>query len=620
MNIASIYDSPFSSFITHDRSASLISGNKIYAYEEAKLSSVKEDGYAISAEKSLFAGLKEMEITPDDVEYWVFPKTKNFKLQLNNLSSYFQNVLGTNKFNDYLNLRNYQKKFFFLKHHESHLSLAGFTSPFQKCLTLSMDGGGDYGDHNHMVLKIFDRNKKNPLGERIFQQKGPNGFANFHGWLTESIGYTEDGKTSGLASYGSIKKSLYNDLNNLFQSEKHNLKKFIKKRKNFQIYNLEKIKLDSHEIKKVIYHQPGITNLSQITQRYLPEDIARTGSQVLQDNIIQTLKGIKKRVPNIDNISLVGGLFNNVKINQSIIESNIFKNYHFTMNPGDGGLSLGGALYVKHLKSNVSDKKKIFFNKKSSFSPYLGPSFQNKEIEDILKSANLNYKFLPTKILTKKIAKLINSGKIIGIFWGRAEYGPRSLGHRSILADPRLKNIKQKINLKLKRRDWFMPFAPAVLDSKIQDFTNLNYKCPYMQVSFPCKKNVKKNLSSAIHIDGTARIQAVSKLNSGFFYEIINQFYKLSKVPAILNTSFNRHGIATVGTPRQAIEHFLMGTCDTLVVGNYIMQSGENRKFKKNDKIKPKSYKKMLNLTRLSYHKKNKIKIKYVKKIIKNKK
>jgi len=614
MNIISIYDSPFSSFITHDRSAAIISEDKIYAYEEAKLSSVKEDGYAISAEKSLFAGFKELNLNPYEIDYFVFPKTKNFGLQLNTIKSYLVNVLGTNKFSNYCNIKNYQKKFVFLKHHDSHLSLAGFTSPFQKCVTLSMDGGGDYGDHNHMVARIFDRYKRDPFSKRVIQLKGPNGLANFHGWLTESIGYLEDGKTSGLASYGSLNKNLYEKFSHLFIKQKNGFRKFIKKRKSLEIYNLDKVKIDSHEIKKVIYHQPGITNLTKITQNYLPEDIARTGTQIIQDNIIETLKIIKKKAPDIDNIALVGGLFNNVRINQSIIESRIFKNYHFTMNPGDGGLSLGGALLVKHLKSKKIVKKNFKRTKLKSYSPYIGPSFENNEIEEILKSANLKYKKLKTSNLINNIAKLLNSGKIIGTFWGRAEYGPRSLGHRSILADPRLKNIKEIINHKLKRRDWFMPFAPAVLEEKIKEFSDLQYKCPYMQVSFPCKNEIKKKLSSAIHVDGTARIQSVSKSYSKFFYNIINRFYKLSKVPAVLNTSFNRHGIATIGTPRQAIEHFLMGTCDILIVGNYLVEAVKNRKMTNYEKITPENHKKLLRLTHLSYHKKNKIKNKYVRK------
>ena len=123
-------------------------------------------------------------------------KTNNFNFQLNTIKSYLINVLGTNKFSNYCNIQNF-KKICFLKHHDSHLALAGFTSPFEKCITLSMDGGGDYGDHNHTVIKIFDKNKKNPFSSRIVQLKGPNGFANFHGWLTESIGYLEDGKPLG---------------------------------------------------------------------------------------------------------------------------------------------------------------------------------------------------------------------------------------------------------------------------------------------------------------------------------------------------------------------------------------------------------------------------------------
>ena len=616
MNIVSLYDSPFSSFVTHDRSAAIISGSKIYAYEEAKLSTVKEDGYAISAERSILAGFKELNISPNDIDFWVFPKVKNLNEQLKTLNLYFKNIFGTNKFEKYCNLKNFRKKFIFFEHHESHMSLAGFTSPFKKCVTLTMDGGGDYGDHHHLVVKIFDNQKNYPLGKRILELKGPNGLANFHGWLTESIGFLEDGKTSGLASYGKVQKKLYDDFNKLFKKDKNGIDIFLRKRLPLNVYNFSKIKPDSHERKKFIFHQPGITNVSDLTGSYLPEDIAMTGSQIIQDKLLDTIRNIKKRFPEIDKLALVGGLFNNVRLNQSIIESNIFKEVHFTMNPGDGGLSLGGALLANHIKSN---KKKIKKFKKVNlqlrnkvFSPYIGPSFKNSEIEEILVGAELNFSKYNFNQLTKIIAKNISKGKIIGTFWGRAEYGPRSLGHRSILADPRIKNIKTIINKKLKKRDWFMPFAPAILSNYIKDYSKLRFKCPYMQVSFPCNNKAKREITSSVHVDGTARIQSVSKNVSTFFYNIIENFRKISKIPVVLNTSFNRHGISTISTPRQALEHFLMGTCDILVLENFILELKNNRTSIKKNKIKSEKLSKLLSYTHKNYFNKRAIKRKYI--------
>jgi carbamoyltransferase len=613
MNIVSLYDSPFSSFVTHDRSAAIISGNKIYAYEEAKLSTVKEDGYAISAERSILAGFKELNISPDDIDFWVFPKVKNFKVQLKTLNSYFKNIFGTNKFEKYCNLKNYNKKFIFFDHHELHMALAGFTSPFKKCLTVSMDGGGDYADHNHLVAKIFDRQKYYPLEKRILELKGPNGVANFHGWLTESIGFLEDGKTSGLASYGKVQKKLYQNFDRLFKKDKNGISIFLRKRVPFNIYNFSKIKLDSHERKKFVFHQPGITNVSDLVESYYPEDIAKTGSQIIQDKLIETIRVFKKKFPKIDKIALVGGLFNNVRLNQAIVESNIFKKVHFTMNPGDGGLTLGGALLANHIKSEKKENK--FFQKKnytSIFSPYIGPSFNNSEIEEILIGADLKFKKYSFKDLTKVIAKHIANGKVIGTFWGRGEYGPRSLGHRSILADPRIKNIKTIINQKLKKRDWFMPFAPAILDNYVKNYSKLNYKCPYMQVSFPCNDKAKKEITSSVHVDGTARIQSVSKKTSPFFYNIINNFKKISKLPVVLNTSFNRHGISTISTPRQALEHFLMGTCDILVLENFILELSKNRITNKKNKTKIDKLSKLIKFTHKTYFKKREIKNKYI--------
>ena len=574
MNIASIFESPLSSssLLSHDKSAAIITNDDTFAYEEAKLSGVKNDGYALSPEKSLFAGFKQLNINFDDIDYWVFPRDKNLSNQKKNIKSYFKYVHG--KYDPRLLSNLINKKTYFIPHHDGHLALAGFSSPYDESVVLSIDGGGDWGDHYHLVLSQFTQKNKFPISKRSIQLRGSYGLANFHSWLTEGIGFLDDGKTSGLASYGKLNNQLYLKLLQLFIRDRNNMLIFKKKRNPFYLYKNEKINLDSYQRKKIIYNQPGITNLSKLIREYRVEDIAFTGTKIIKDEILNILKKTKSIYPKEKNISFAGGLFNNVNINNFIIKSGIFQNYHFTMAPGDAGISLGAGLMLHHIKS--FNRKKVY--KKKKMSPYLGPSFDTKEIIEILKTSNLKFKILSKKKLSKTIAKFISKGKVVGLFLGRGEFGPRSLGHRSIIASPKIKNIKEIINSRLKKRDWFMPFAPAVLDEDFFKITNSEYQCPYMQVAYDCKKNAENFIFSGVHVDRTARIQVVNKNFSKDFYEIILEFKKISGIPAVLNTSFNRHGIATIGTPRQAIEHLLFGTCDALFVNNILIETSQNLK------------------------------------------
>ena len=171
----------------------------------------------------------------------------------------------------------------------------------------------------------------------------------------------------------------------------------------------------------------------------------------------------------------------------------------------------------------------------------------------------------------------MKNGSIVGIFQGKAEYGPRSLGSRSILADPRKKISKFKLNQKIKKRDWFMPFAPAILDKDYKDFFDDEYPSLYMQKAIRVKEKFKKLIPSAVHVDGTCRVQYVDKKIFSNFWKIISEFKKITNLPMVLNTSFNRHGISTLSSPRQAIEHLLEGNIDILYLSKFKIKFTKNR-------------------------------------------
>jgi carbamoyltransferase len=240
------------------------------------------------------------------------------------------------------------------------------------------------------------------------------------------------------------------------------------------------------------------------------------------------------------------------------------------MAPGDAGLALGLALQALHSAGKCCSVKGQLF------SPYIGPSFKNAELKILLDQMKLNYQHIDDSKLGSYVAEKISLGATVGTFYGRAEYGPRSLGHRSILGDARNKDTKQKINLNLKKRDWFMPYAPAILVEDALEWTNI-LPSPYMQIASMVQDIKKTLIPSAVHVDGTARFQAVHRELSPFFYDVIQNFKSITGVPIVLNTSFNRHGIATISSPRSAIHHLLEGTVDILILGNFVISLSDNR-------------------------------------------
>jgi carbamoyltransferase len=273
----------------------------------------------------------------------------------------------------------------------------------------------------------------------------------------------------------------------------------------------------------------------------------------------------------IENLCLAGGCALNSKFNGLIKEKTPFKKIFIQPNAGDAGGAMGAALYFhQNQKSNINKIEQINTNK-----CYLGTSYSNEFIEKKLIRGNsllkeYSFKKLEDRDLYAEVAERISKNQIIGWFKGRCEWGPRALGNRSILADPRNPNIKDILNAKIKLRESFRPFAPAVLEEFSNKYFDLNYSSPYMLNVVKAKQLAKDSVPSVVHVDNTCRVQTVSEIDNFHFYNLISEFNKLTNVPIILNTSFNENE-PIVLNPDHAFDCFRRTSMDCLVLENWVI-------------------------------------------------
>jgi carbamoyltransferase len=570
MNIIALYPAPYDHQIRHDYNASIISGNKIYAYEESKLTSLKNENTSIFSERSMLMGLKELDLLPELIDKIVLPVTATENESRIEKALYWD-LFKFNKTND-TNFDQWKRdKIVYIQHHVGHIELAIHCSGLEEAAFLSMDGGGDWGDERNLVFGEY-RNQQLMIIKEDF---GLNSIASFHAFITDSIGFNggDNGKTSGLAGYGKVKPELVGSLQDLLKVGPQGID-FTRKRINRSNLKLAKVDPSSYDRAKFLNSTPSMTNVLQKVLAFLPQDIAATGEHVLQESILILLRNLKQ-LTGMKNLVLTGGLFQNVALNNAILESDLFKNVYVPMAPSDAGLSLGFALHVKN-KLNTKNLKSLATEE---LSPYLGPSYSEDEIIKQLQDHNIIYEKLVYS--EKTAAKLISEGFIVGWFQGRAEFGPRSLGARSILADPRFFESKSRVNLKLKKRDWFMPYAPSILEEFTSDWLENPKFSPYMQFALRIKDEKKAAIPAAVHVDGTSRVHTVRQSWNPKYWKLIHEFYNITKIPLILNTSFNRHGISTIATPKQAIEHLLSANMDFLIIENFLISLESNRKFTK---------------------------------------
>jgi carbamoyltransferase len=261
------------------------------------------------------------------------------------------------------------------------------------------------------------------------------------------------------------------------------------------------------------------------------------------------------------NLCLAGGVCLNSKMNGEILASGLIGNIFIQPGAGDAGCALGCALQLAVEEGLKFDKMEHV---------YYGPEYSNEEIEKILKEARLKFEYY--KDIAGIVAELISKGNIVGWFQGKMEFGPRALGNRSILADPRDPEIKNKLNYFVKHREPFRPFCPSLLDKYRKNYQEIDYESPYMILITKVPEESRKDIPGVIHVDGTIRPQTVTKNVNPLYYKLIEKFYKLTGVPVILNTSFNVRGEPMVCKPQEAIADFYRTGMDALAIGNYLLK------------------------------------------------
>ena len=460
--------------------------------------------------------------------------------------------------------RSFRGKISFVDHHESHIASSLLFSKFEKCANLSVDGFGDfascaYGLYQNKELKVD------------YKVSFPHSLGIFYQALTQYLGfrsYGDEYKLMGLSSYG--KPKYLNEISQIIfktpKGFKLNLKYFNHhKKKIFYVNSKGQYvyeNLYSDELRKLLGEERS--KKEKIEQKHL--DLAKS-VQTTYEQILFHLLDIIYEKYKVDSLTISGGCAMNSLANGKIKKNSKFKKIYISPNPGDAGGSIGSASLILNQKYNYN----LAINNYS----YLGPEFNNNEISKIINNKKLSEKFeidyLEYPDLYSLTAKNIANEKIIGWFQGKTEWGPRALGNRSILADPRNNKIKDILNLKIKRRESFRPFAPSILRECVSEWFEEDTDVPYMSEVYMIKENKKEIIPGVVHIDGSGRLQTVTEKQNIHYYNLIKKFFDLTKVPILLNTSFNENE-PIVNNPIEAIECYERTNMDILVIGNWVIQ------------------------------------------------
>lgn len=459
---------------------------------------------------------------------------------------------------DYSLLRNKIKN---IEHHRSHLASAFFASPFDEAAILSIDGSGDF---TTTMIATGKGNRINVIDSVDF----PISCGLFYTAFTQFLGfphYGDEYKVMGLAPYGKpvyadkVKK-LLNFLPNGLYSWRHEY--FVQPTKAGFSYENNQPSVGNLYSEKFIseFGEPR-DQKGALTQYH--KDLAASVQQVTEELIYYILSHLKK-ITGLNNVCVAGGVAQNSVANGKISASTGFDKVYIPSAGHDAGISMGSALYLYNHILNMPRSSPIF-------SAYTGSKFTNEEIEVILINQGIKYRRMDDAELYDVVTdKLVEPG-VVGWFSGRAEFGPRALGGRSILADPRNSEAKNLINLKIKRRENFRPFAPSILKEYSAEYFTKGDEVPFMEKVFPIRPEKQASIPAVTHVDGTGRLQTVDRDISPRYYALIDSFRKKTGIPVLLNTSFNENE-PIVNTPQQALDCFLRTNMDMLVLENCVIE------------------------------------------------
>ena len=588
----------------HDSAAALIIDGKIIAAaQEERFSRKKHDAkYPFHAVEYI---LKESKLNLNQIDHIVFfekpflkferlletymafaPRGfKSFSLSMSIWlrEKLFQKKFLFDKLKQHDENFNDIKKINFSEHHYSHAASAFYPSPFKDAVVLTLDGVGEWAT---TTVAIGDKNKLEIIKEMYF----PHSLGLLYSAFTYYTGFKVNSgeyKLMGLAPYG---KPIFKDL---IIDKLLDLKEDGSFKLNMEYFNYATgLTMTNNKFSKLFGNPVRDAKKDLLKEFHM--DIAASIQAVTEEIVLRLTKSLSKDY-NVKNLCLAGGVALNCVVNGKILKEKVFENIWIQPAAGDAGGSLGAALAFWHheLKMPRNDYKDQM---KGSF---LGPKFENDSIEDKLKYLKANYKKLNSSEIISTTAKELSKEKTVGWFQGRMEFGPRALGGRSILADPRSEKMQKELNLKIKFRESFRPFAPSILREDVKDWFELDNDSPYMLLVADIKKekqikmtdkneslfgieklNVKRsNIPAVTHIDYSARIQTVHEKTNPKYYELIKEFKKITNCPVLVNTSFNVRGEPIVCSVEDAFNCFMGTNLDILVIEDFILFKKDQDQF-----------------------------------------
>jgi carbamoyltransferase len=578
----------------HDSAAALIkNGEILYAIQEERFTRIKHDSnYPFKSIEFIF---NQEKITYSDIDAVVFydkpiPKfirlletflfnaPKGFKFFRQSMPIWLKEKLFLKSNLIKLIKKSFKdfdgSKLFFAEHHLSHAASAFYPSPFEEAVILTLDGVGEWATSSIAVGKS---NKISIKKEIYF----PHSLGLLYSAFTYYLGFKVNSgeyKVMGLAPYGKPRfvNLIMSEIIKIFEDGSFFLNQhYFDYMAGQKMTNSAFDKLFGFSARK---EGESLTNFHM--------DIAASIQKVTEIVVLKICRNIKKENPSINNLCLAGGVALNCVVNGILLKEKIFSNIWVQPASGDAGGALGCALQFFY----ISNKRKVKKNDSMKGS-YLGPSYSNNLIEKQLNSLNANYEILKEEELIEKAVIDLLNNKCIGWFHGKMEFGPRALGARSILGNPLDPELQKTLNLKVKFRESFRPFAPSVLIEDVNEWFDLECESPYMQFVANIKNKhliksqsskkyrgisklnqVRSKIPGVTHVDNSARIQTVNKNNNRLFYKLLTEFKKKSGCGVLVNTSFNIRGEPIVNTPKEAYQCFMGTGLESLSIGSHYLE------------------------------------------------
>ena len=455
-------------------------------------------------------------------------------------------------------------RFHFIEHHVAHVASSFYSSPFEEATILSLDGLGDFASMLWGTGKGRDLNIE---GFVLF----PHSLGFYYTALTQYLGfwkYGDEYKVMGLAAYGEPRYAeLFERIVRPGRGTDFalDLRYFTHHRDGADMTWTEGEPQQGRLFSEYLERALGAAREHGAPIEKRHEDVAATLQWRLEEVLFPLLNRLYENT-RIPNLCYAGGVAFNCVANGMIFDRTPFKELYIHPAAGDAGLAVGAALYVYH--QVLGSPRKFTMD-----HAYWGPEYPPDRLRQVLERYGLSYRALEPPNLVEETARYIVEGKVVGWFQGQTEWGPRALGNRSIVVDPRRPEMKDVLNKRVKHREPFRPFSPSILEEHTGEWFESDYPSPFMLMAYPVREEKRHLITTPTHVDGTGRLQTVSRSANPLYWELIGAFNELTGVPVLLNTSFNENE-PIVNTPEEAVECFLRTKMDVLVMGPFLVERG----------------------------------------------